>query len=267
MIKIYTGTPGASKTFSAVKELSQKLRYGKRIVTNITITLPPKLEKLSKRLYIWDNADITVDNFKDFAAQHHKTDKNGDMRDEAQTVVFIDEAHLLFGENYIGDKQSKMDWEEFFSQHRKYGYDIVLVTQHIRRIDRCIRENLESEIMCFKFEYMPLKGMMFMIFQVICKLLKIPLFVSITQCVHLHNRELREKHFFFYKKKIGRMYRTFKMYTAQPKTKQSRRRDGAAAAPGAAGVPGPQPSPEDDAVTLPGPVFDVDEFTRLFPPS
>ena len=36
-----------------------------------------------------------------------------------------------------------MDWLSFFTQHRKFGYDIVMVTQFDRMIDRQVRSLIE----------------------------------------------------------------------------------------------------------------------------
>ena len=38
-----------------------------------------------------------------------------------------------------------MDWIQFFSQHRKYGYSVILVAQFDKMIDRQFRALLEYE--------------------------------------------------------------------------------------------------------------------------
>lgn len=53
---------------------------------------------------------------------------------------------LLFNSRtWADDKALRLAWIQFFSQHRKYGYTIILVAQFDKMIDRQMRSLLEYE--------------------------------------------------------------------------------------------------------------------------
>lgn len=64
---------------------------------------------------------------------------------EGTIRLYIDECQLLFNAREWNIKGRK-EWLSFFTQHRKYGYDIILVAQFDRMIDRQIRSLIEYEV-------------------------------------------------------------------------------------------------------------------------
>lgn len=216
MVVIYTGSPGASKTFKAVVEILKLLRRGKRVLTNIPIKLPEKYSWCD--LTVWDNEQVSIKNLEDFADAHHEKDEDGDMIRESQTMVVIDEAHLFLADDFL-DKNEKKDWTLFFSHHRKWAFDFIIITQEIGQITRPVRKNFELECMHFKLENFPIKSTVINLLIVILKLMKIPLFAQITQVIRMRNNEFRGKKIFLFNKKIGKMYNTYKRYKTKSKTK------------------------------------------------
>ena len=63
---------------------------------------------------------------------------------EGQTLIVFDEGGILFNSR---DWQTKyrMRWLWFFSQHRKFGFEVVIISQAERQIDRQVRANFEYE--------------------------------------------------------------------------------------------------------------------------
>ena len=63
---------------------------------------------------------------------------------EGEILLVIDEAQLLFNSREWV-KSDRAEWCSFFTQHRKLGYEVVLVAQFDRMLDRQIRSLIEYE--------------------------------------------------------------------------------------------------------------------------
>ena len=65
-------------------------------------------------------------------------------------MVVVDECSSIWNArdwNNTINKSSRMDWLKFFVQHRKLGYNfILLITQNDRQIDKQIRSLIEYEV-------------------------------------------------------------------------------------------------------------------------
>jgi hypothetical protein len=119
---------------------------GYTVIANFEINMdvfPPKKKKLGKFVYV-DNFDLNPEMLVRYSMEHIPRDKNGRVK-EGQMLLVIDESQLLFNTRDWNVK-NRMKWCTFFSQHRKYAYDIILVTQFDRMIDRQIRAMVEYEV-------------------------------------------------------------------------------------------------------------------------
>lgn len=212
MIDIYTGPPGSGKSLHMAKVILMYLSFGRRIITNFEFFPPEKYLKKGKTPLVWDNSDITVDNLKQFARDNHRWTDKGTIAGEHQTLVVLDECQLLFNKNHIGTKQDYGKWTEFFTQHRKYGFDILLVTQHIRIIVEDVRELLETETMHFKWDNCPSSSLMYYLIWIICKIFRVTLFFYRTDWVHFRSKEFRTRKFFTYRKKFASVYDSYKLF-------------------------------------------------------
>lgn len=63
---------------------------------------------------------------------------------EGRLLLVIDECQLMFNAREW-DAKGRKEWLSFFTQHRKYGYDVILIAQFDRMIDRQIRSLIEYE--------------------------------------------------------------------------------------------------------------------------
>jgi len=63
---------------------------------------------------------------------------------EGSILLVIDECQLLFNAREW-QQSGRARWLSFFTQHRKLGYDIILIAQFDRMIDRQIRSLIEYE--------------------------------------------------------------------------------------------------------------------------
>ena len=126
MIYLYSGTPGAGKSLHQASDIYWWLHNGKPCICNFDINLEAikcKPQKLGEFYYI-DNQMLRPElliKYSKIYFKNHKF-KEGAIR------LYIDECQLLFNArewNTAGRKE----WLSFFTQHRKYGYDIFLVAQ------------------------------------------------------------------------------------------------------------------------------------------
>lgn len=139
-ITLYSGTPGSGKSYHAASEIWNWLRFRDRgLICNFPLNGKILKERKRCRFDYVDNRDLTVDFLKDYASTYHK------VGIERQTLVVIDEAQVLFNARTFAAKD-RQEWCTFFSQHRKYGYDFILIAQYDRMLDRQIRCLLEYEV-------------------------------------------------------------------------------------------------------------------------
>lgn len=138
-ISLYSGTPGSYKSFHAVKESLDWLRHGKNLITNFPLNYKNKLKKPIKGVYeCVNNLDLTVDYLINFACEHHQPGL------KAQTLLVVDEASIKFNSRDFNMKD-RMGWINFFANHRHFNYDVILITQQDRMLDRQIRGLIETE--------------------------------------------------------------------------------------------------------------------------
>ena len=194
MIKIYTGTPGSGKSLHAIQRVLAYLSDDKRVIANFPLKhqqLKPKHRK-GKFFYV-PNEDITIDYLYQFNNIYHKT------VGEHQTLLIIDEASVKFNCRTSNDKD-RLTFCSFFAQHRKFGFEVVLISQNMRQIDRQIRDLIEIEVVHRK-----LNNYSFF------RILPFSYFVSVERNVAI--KEKNDHNFFMYNKYFGNLYDTFYDFT------------------------------------------------------
>jgi Zonula occludens toxin len=156
MIRLFTGVGGSSKSYHTAKLIKGVLLERKNVIANIPINVdyvrkPIRDFKGNVLIYMhnigdfryFGNNQFTPEMLVAYSDTYHKRDRKGNMI-EGQTVVVIDECQLLFDPRVV--KPDRAKWVRFFCLHRHYGYDIILITQHNRLIDRQIREQCSEEV-------------------------------------------------------------------------------------------------------------------------
>lgn len=139
-ITLYSGTPGSGKSYHAACDIWRWLTYKDRgLICNFPLNGRILKQRQRCRFDYVDNRDLTVDFLQDYAATYHK------IGVERQTLIVIDEAQVLFNARTFASKD-RQEWCTFFSQHRKYGFDFILIAQYDRMLDRQIRCLLEYEV-------------------------------------------------------------------------------------------------------------------------
>lgn len=138
-ISLYSGTPGSYKSYHAVKECISWLKLGRNLITNFPLNYRNKISKPIAGVYqCVNNLELTVDYLIEFAVKYHKPSVR------AQTLVVIDEASIKFNSRDFNMKD-RMGWINFFANHRHFNFDVILITQQDRMLDRQIRGLIETE--------------------------------------------------------------------------------------------------------------------------
>ena len=139
MVTLYSGTPGSGKTTHAAQTILDAVRRGTVVIANFEVNLSVLGDKAAQFHYV-PNCDLTVKFLRDFAAKTF----GGRRIKEGGILLVVDEAQLIY--NPMSWQKTHMDgWLSFFTQHRKYGYDIVLITQVDRMLNRNVRGIIEYE--------------------------------------------------------------------------------------------------------------------------
>ena len=150
MIFFYSGTPGSGKSLHAARTITNWSRLGCPVIANFEVNLSEY--KRAKFTYL-PNDILEPARLKEISRDYFK---NRTIK-ESSLLLLIDEAQLLFNSREW-NKKGRNDWLEFFTQHRKYGYDIILIAQFDRMIDRQIRSLFEYEFIHRKMSNFGFQG-------------------------------------------------------------------------------------------------------------
>ena len=145
MIVLVQGQPGAGKSFYAIRKAAATLEAGKPLVTNIDlaedatrrIARRNPLRALSRSwtasraLELDRGLLVTQDLDEAFSVRLRG-------RGESRGVMVLDEAHQWMNARLWsqGDRMEVIRW---FTQHRKLGWDVFLISQDVENIDRQVR--------------------------------------------------------------------------------------------------------------------------------
>lgn len=152
MISYYSGTPGSGKSLHVAMQIYDWIQRGKNVIANFDVRedLIKKSRFHEKGAFLYLPNEQILDDSIDpvaclvgFAGNFHHVLEDGTMP-EGQTLIVFDEGGILFNSR---DWQTKyrMRWLWFFSQHRKFGFEVVIISQAERQIDRQVRANFEYE--------------------------------------------------------------------------------------------------------------------------
>lgn len=145
MIYIYTGTPGSGKSLHVAEKIRARVQRGGVVITNFIYNCEVlRVKEYSGYMRI-KNEDLTPEFLVDFSDYYKDVVKKVKHLKEESITLVIDECQLIFNSR-DWKHQDRMGWISFFSQHRKLGYEIILVAQDKEMIDKQIRALIEYEI-------------------------------------------------------------------------------------------------------------------------
>ena len=153
MIHLYSGTPGSGKSLHTARDIRDALRIRKMpVIANFDVN--HSLRNYDRLFTYLPNDRLDPSFLEDFARNWFA----GRKVREGSILLVIDEAQLVFNSRAWQHGQ-RMDWIQFFSQHRHFGYKVVLIAQFDRMIDRQIRSLIEIETNHRKLGNFGMKGL------------------------------------------------------------------------------------------------------------
>lgn len=153
MIRLYSGTPGSGKSLHNARDIITRSKFGEPVIGNFECDLHSY--KKAKYTYC-PNDKLTPDFLREYSRQFFNGRRPG-AKDEGSILLVIDECQLMFNSREW-QRENRNQWLEFFTQHRKLGYDITLIAQFDRMIDRQIRSLIEYEFIHRKLSNFGFKG-------------------------------------------------------------------------------------------------------------
>lgn len=199
MIYLFSGTPGSGKSLHQAKIIYHELRKGNTVIANFDIDITKIKNQKGQFIYL-DNEYLIPETLIKFSKVYFCDHRFK----EGAVKIFIDECQLLFNAREW-QISGRKEWLSFFTQHRKYGYDIYLVAQFDRMIDRQIRSLIEYEVIHRKASNFGTAGILFSFFS------GGELFVAVTMWYPL--KEKVDSYFFKAHKRYYELYDTLNTFS------------------------------------------------------
>lgn len=153
MIILYSGTPGSGKSLDLARQILIKTRFGQDFIGNMRINQDMLKNCKGKYMYV-DTYSLHPKQLIEYAKKYHEHGKEG------QTILVIDECQQIFNSREWNKPEMKA-WNNFFQLHRHFGYDVYLITQFDRLIDRQVRALIEYQRIHRKVSNIGLMGQIF----------------------------------------------------------------------------------------------------------
>jgi zona occludens toxin (predicted ATPase) len=202
MITLYSGTPGAGKSLHLASRLCNWMKHKKApIIGNFSCNFSSIKKTKGSYLYI-DNVDLKPERLLNFSKNYSAY--VGRRLKEGEILLVIDEAQLLFNSREWV-KSDRAEWCAFFTQHRKLGYEVILIAQFDRMLDRQIRSLIEYEWIHRKVSNFGAAG------KIISAFTAGKLFVAVK--VWYPMKEKVGSEFFVYHKKYSTLYDTYALFS------------------------------------------------------
>lgn len=198
MISLYSGTPGSGKSLHVADRVRWAVRAGRPVLCNFDVD-PAVLgrSRYDRFFHYWDNQALSPDRLVRFSREYFG---GGPVRED-RILLVIDEAQLLFNARDWG-VHGRERWVSFFTQHRKFGYSVILVAQFDRMLDRQLRSLIEYEFVHRKVSNFGWRGLLLS-----ALLLSPRLFVSVK--VWYPMKEKVGSEFFRFRRRNARLYDTY----------------------------------------------------------
>lgn len=200
MISLYSGTPGSGKSLHLASIIRSRLSHSwGYVIGNFEIN--KKFVKNPDAYVYLENSELLPTTIANLARNYWSS--RGVPIREGRILLVIDECQILFNSrNWM--KTSRSGWIEFFTQHRKYGIDVILVAQYDQMVDKQIRALIEYQYIHRKVSNFGFVG----------KLMSLFFFGRLHVCVLVWYpiKERISSEFFVARRSLFRLYDTFKVW-------------------------------------------------------
>lgn len=166
-IYAYTGVPGSGKSLNAASQVRFFLNHGRPVVSNFSLSDGAPARDPGLFHYV-SNSELTPSFLEDFAGSWWSDPSH--VFSENSLLLCLDEVQCIWNSRRWSDRD-RLSWVEFFSQHRKYGYRIILIAQSTKMIDNQFRYLIDTEVNHRKFSSfgtlgflasLPFRGLLFL---------------------------------------------------------------------------------------------------------
>jgi len=138
MIIGFAGTPGSGKTYEAVKKITDNLMKGRVVYTNIDGMSDPECLEMIK--CYCELSDLAITRQLHFLEEDQLADFW--MHIQPGCLVVLDEVQKVFSSREWQSAKNNQ-FASWASTHRHNGFDVVLISQNVERIDSAVRSLLE----------------------------------------------------------------------------------------------------------------------------
>lgn len=211
MMSLYSGTPGSGKSLHLANRLYWWISSGRPV---ICINFAVDLDRIrngqkNPHVYFFDGETVKPSDLMDlgleYAAEH-----GGKVKEDSFLLVW-DECQRQFNSRDWGHK-GRAEWLKFFTLHRHFGFEIIMIAQYDRMLDRQVRALFEYEVIHRKMSNFGWQG------KIIATLCLGELFVAVRMWYPLHERigaEYFRKH-----KRYLQIYDTFALLDSPAEAKE-----------------------------------------------
>lgn len=149
MIHLVVGVPGSGKSLWTTRQIVRALRSGKYVATNVGMVedWPMRAARMqtigwlrprhARKLAARNARNMVVSGDLDYLMSLRLPEYRGRGSGEGRGIVVLDEAHLWLNTRAFRD-EDRPKLVAWFSQHRKLGWDVYLITQSDKSIDQQI---------------------------------------------------------------------------------------------------------------------------------
>lgn len=149
-VTLVTGKLGAGKTLVCVGKIRDAILDGRRVATNLDLSLEHLLPAKSRKVQVMRLPD------KPTVFDLEQLGLGSEVMDESQNgLIVLDELGTWLNSRQWGDKsrQAVIDW---LLHSRKKGWDVIFISQHANLIDKQVREAvIEFLVTCRRLDRLP----------------------------------------------------------------------------------------------------------------
>lgn len=150
MIYAIVGRPRSGKSYeSVVYHIIPAIKAGRKVVTNVSLNISyfqkvfgndvlKLIKVVDGKLSEFGSTQRPFSVFEDYQDDWRDDNNKGPL-------FVIDECHMVLPNRQLDSKIL-----EFYSLHGHYGYDIILLTQNLRKVHRDVKDMIEMTYYCAK---------------------------------------------------------------------------------------------------------------------
>lgn len=152
MIYLVSGPPGNGKSFYAARKVAEALEAGKPVAGNLELVADWPRVVVRRSWPFWIRWRRRRRFLREGDHLYHFSEELSDLtslrlkgKGEGRGLMVLDEGHNWMNARSWSAEDRK-EIVRFFSQHRKLGWDVLLIAQHPEMIDKQVRNLVEYNV-------------------------------------------------------------------------------------------------------------------------